>query len=41
MIPNFSVNASVARHVEELSLQRTDGWESGGSKLLAWEKRVE
>jgi hypothetical protein len=41
MIPNFSVDASVARHVEELTLQRIDGWEAGGSNLKAWEKRKE
>jgi len=34
MIPNFSVDAAVQRHIEELVQRRIDGWEVEGRKFL-------
>lgn len=41
MIPNFSVDSAVARHVDELALQGIEEWEAGGLNRLAWDKRKE
>jgi hypothetical protein len=41
MIPNFSVDVAIQRHVKQLAQQGINGWESGGSKIAALNKRKE
>lgn len=39
IIPNFTLDSTVRRHVDGLTRRRVDGWEPGGQRLLEWEEQ--
>lgn len=39
MIPNFSVDNAIEKHVQALRANETKGWENDGSKFTEWQAR--
>jgi hypothetical protein len=39
MIPNFSMDSAVEKHVGALRANGIEGWESAGTKFMEWQAR--
>ena len=41
MLPNFTLDSAVRRHIDALNKSGAEGWSMDGPRYLEWEERLE